>query len=282
MMMAKGGWMTKASSKRKRMHDNSAAANSANRNDKSDSANKNMLQQQQQQEPSPKREELPLDWTRVKRKQCTLPTIETTFLNVSQLTPRQQVTSGFGVICLHDSNPAWFQGYFFPNRTTQQQQQQLQVPSSSSQSQQQQKQKPWGLLAVQEALDECMECADGGYRRISLTVFPFSHGPRNKVQLKDIEVTGGDMVRFAGTNVRLEPQQLMTGSACVPIVEELFADLVQKCRNKLSKGEPDAVLDIMPDVTIVMGPMKLILPRTDVDDDAVDNNGGGDDDFWGS
>jgi len=41
-------------------------------------------------------------------------------------------------------------------------------------------------------------------------------------------------------------------------------------------------LDIMPDVTIVMGPMKLILPRTDVDDDAVDNNGGGDDDFWGS
>jgi hypothetical protein len=55
------------------------------------------------------------------------------------------------VFCLHEYNPQWFQGYF--------------VPKTGSIK------KPWGLLAQQEEIDECLACSDGGYRRISLTIY---------------------------------------------------------------------------------------------------------------
>jgi hypothetical protein len=55
------------------------------------------------------------------------------------------------IFCLHEYNPQWFQGYF--------------VPKTGSTK------KPWGLLAQQEEIDECLACSDGGYRRISLTIY---------------------------------------------------------------------------------------------------------------
>ena len=221
-------------------------------------------------------EQLPLDWTRVKRRRpgknngddgpCDLPDVVQ--FDATALTAHQQLIQGLGVICMHDSDSSWFQGYFFPN-----QKEEMGAFGHIASLKQDCHQKPWGLLAVQDKLDECLECADGGYRRISLTVCRFP--TRRKERLSNIEVTGGDMMRFEGETVLFEPHKLSTGPQAVPMVEDLFSDLLQKCRGKLQCYEQhqDAaevsleVLDMMPDVTVITGPMKLVLPKPEEDDD---------------
>lgn len=226
-------------------------------------------------------EPLPLDWTRVKRRRpgtngddgpCDLPDVVQ--FDETALTEQQELVQGLGVICMHDSDSTWFQGYFFPN-----QKEGMGTLGDIASLKQDCRQKPWGLLAVQDELDECLQCVDGGYRRISLTVCRFPS--RRKERLPNVEVTGGDMMRFEGETVLYEPHKLTTGPQAVPMVEDLFSDLLQKCRGKLqcyerhqeySNGGDTAevsleVLDMMPDVTVITGPMKLVLPKPEEDDE---------------
>jgi hypothetical protein len=121
--------------------------------------------------PLSRRKRLPMDWTRMKRKRCdddeccddpvncqlrsrrtsssALP-LKKTISN-----KKERIHDGHAIFCLHDTtNPSWFQGYFLPPNTA----------------------NPWGLLAVQEEIDKCLECGSGGYRRLTLKL-P-NHHPR--------------------------------------------------------------------------------------------------------
>ena len=168
-------------------------------------------------------------------------------LDASLVGPDENLVEGLGVFCLHQSDPRWFQGYFFQNTT-----------ETAG--------KPWGILAVQEELDDCMWSADGGYRRCSLTLFPYP--AKRKIQIPGVEWTGGDMIRLSNEKVSLNPDQLMTGKHAVPQVEKLFGGIVEKCRKGLEEGEPSSVLDVLPNVVVVSGPMKLVVPKKLEDGDA--------------
>lgn len=235
---------------------------------------------------------LPLDWTRVKRRRtkangtkeeedCCPPIVET--LKEKNLGPGQELVRGMGVFCLHDSDPSWFQGYFFPNVNTtaqsanqQKHQQEYSMATDNRNKNSNEptsflnKQKPWGLLASQEELDDCLRCADGGYRRITLTVFSFRLPDKKKTySLNSIEWTGGDMMQLMGERASFEPNQLLTGKQAVPHVEKLFGSLLQKCRAKLDEEDEKScsVLELIPDVAVISGPMKLVVPKTKDEDD---------------
>ena len=75
------------------------------------------------------------------------------------------------------------------------------------------------------------------------------------------------MMRLSNEKVSLDPDQLMTGKQAVPQVEKLFGALVSKCREGLSEDEPASILDLIPDVVIVSGPMKLVVPKKKEEDD---------------
>lgn len=147
------------------------------------------------------------------------------------------VIEGQAVICLHDVNPSWFQGYFLPNAST----------------------KPWGLLAVQEELDECLECADGGYHQVTLTVFPRStNNQRKKQSWKNVEWTGGDMMKLDAEHVAMETDRMITGSKAVPYINRYFTSIVEKMR--IEEGSASAsVLELLPDIAILVGPMRITL-----------------------
>jgi hypothetical protein len=168
----------------------------------------------------------------------------------------------------------WFQGYLLP------------PPSTSQGSAAEYNSKPWGLLAQQVDIDECLACADGGYRRVSITLYDWngvgagplheqpSHGQRRtKHKLGEADWTGGDMMKLLGSNVRMKPTQLLTGRAAVPFVTSLFSSLWKRivadhqqalCNEEYDDEEnhPPAheVLDLLPDVAIVLGDMEVILP----------------------
>ena len=94
------------------------------------------------------------------------------------------------------------------------------------------------------------------------------------------------MVRLTGASVSLEPHRLVTGQQAVPKVEQLFQGILKKCRDTVTQessvdrkwqsvnnnGEAattttttpltsPSVLDLIPDVAIVSGPMKLVMPK---------------------
>jgi hypothetical protein len=171
--------------------------------------------------------------------------------------------SGHVIFCLHESNPDWFQGYFFPSNTT------SATPSSSSSS------SSWGLLAVQKELDECLQCSEGGYRVIDLTVTmsASSSGSSNKkkVKLLDIEWTGGDMMDLKGNHadIEMQPDRLLTGQAAASSMERFFSGLLRTLRAALD--EPDMqdlpVLSLLPDAAIVTGSMTLFLPIDEQEED---------------
>jgi len=147
---------------------------------------------------------------------------------------------GQAIFCMHKIDPEWFQGYFLVQGQT----------------------KPWGLLAIQEAIDKCLQCTDGGYRQISLTVMPYQQ--RQKVTWKEIDWTGGDMIKLRGQKMSFEPERCLSGSRAVPFVEKYFRTLITKLQNE---GEGyEKVLDVAPNVAIVIGNMKVIVPKQGDDD----------------
>mgnify|MGYP005846719937 CR=1 FL=1 len=220
---------------------------------------------------SKKREALPLDWTRVKRRRpgqkedveedCCPAVVPV--LDEAILQPYQTLVKGLGIICLHESDPTWFQGYFFPGQQMDDTENDITMSSATNQT-------PWGLLASQEELDDCLRCADGGYRRVSLTVFPFPH--KRKENLKNIEWTGGDMMRLMGEHANLEPSKMISGARAVPYLEKLFGSLLRKVRASLGEEEREtsSVLELLPEAVIISGPMKLIVSKKKESDDEQD------------
>jgi hypothetical protein len=207
---------------------------------------------------------LPLEWTRVQRKRARpIPAVQQGSQpmveccddpSCSLLASRHkeqaeasllsdstnQTFVGTVVFMLHEINPLWFQGYFFPRDSN----------------------KPWGLLAVQQEIDECLQCALGGYRVIQLTVFPYDGQVRLRKQLiADIEWTGGDMMRLKSPLVKMETDMFVANDKAIPTVERLFGSLLRKLRAESDNAEL-STLDLFPDIAIVTGSIELTLAVT--------------------
>jgi hypothetical protein len=158
-------------------------------------------------------------------------------------TPATTTVSGKVVFCLPDTDPSWFQGYFFLNGRN----------SSSC--------KPWGLLAVQSDLDECLQCEDGGYRQVNLQVSTYSgHAATDQYSFDTIEWTGGDMMRLESETCRMIPSQFLTDRAAVSHTEQFFGSLLRKLRMDSDVSDTASVLDLMPEVSVVVGTMELLVP----------------------
>ena len=169
---------------------------------------------------------LPLGWTQVRRKQrsrdsteesnqadeidwcCDDPNCMRTARNMDVDAPTDAsiTVKGHAMFCLHEMDPSWFQGY-------------LQVEGQR---------KPWGLLAIQETIDECLECKDGGYRQITLKAFPYN--TKEPHVFENVAWTGGDMIRLQSTSISMETHSLWTGKKAVPFTERFFGSLVDKLR----------------------------------------------------
>ena len=246
-----------------------------------------------------KKEPLPLGWTQVTRKRktpdsdtnddndknhhwwnCTDPNCErpppsfatqtkTLKLNSSKDPDSELVLHGTAIFCLPDLNPSWMQGYLFPTGSK----------------------KPYRLLAVQDHdLDECLQCADGGYRQVSLTVIGSNKTKQKRRHaIPKIDWTGGDMMRWTTPDgsVHLEPHQLATDQKAIPYVRKYFQALVDQVASKVSsctdendkdddddepsKASPSSssscnddtvadILEVLPQVAIVTGTMTVRLP----------------------
>lgn len=214
-----------------------------------------------------------MDWTRMKRKRCdddeccddpvncqlrnrrtsssALP-LKKTISN-----KKERIHDGHAIFCLHDTtNPSWFQGYFLPPNTA----------------------NPWGLLAVQEEIDKCLECESGGYRRLTLKL-P-NHHPRiinnnnsatSTTRISGIDWTGGDMMRLSNDKVEMNTQRLLTGKEALPYVEKYFGSLLKRLQEEYFDDEKDeeqeqheestTILKWLPDIAIVMGPMSIVFAR---------------------
>lgn len=176
---------------------------------------------------------------------------------------------GIGIFCLHDTDTSWFQGYF--------------IPKSSVNP------KPIGILAVQRDIDECIQCAFGGYRELDLTLYNFlkTEGGGNQENVSHcsssitvpVVCTGGDMLRMRAmtrgetqdtdgsvVNIRFDATAIYTGLKAIPYLKTYFASLVKKQRELLmvqatadDDSEQDVTkmseLDLLPDCAIVCGSM---------------------------
>jgi hypothetical protein len=161
------------------------------------------------------------------------------------LTPSKILLKGSAFFCLHSLSTKWFQGQF--------------VPKSGG--------KPFALLATQrDDVDDCLQCADNGYREIDLTIFSRFYdrdGGRAQLKLPKIPCTGGDMLRMAHEecNLVFDAQRIFTGIKAVPLVEKYFRNII----HKIEVGR--SLLDVLPEVAIVVGDMTLSLEK-----DFVQNN----------
>ena len=140
---------------------------------------------------------------------------------------------GQAIFCLHDDDPNWVQGYFIPRGSK----------------------KPWGMLAIQEEIDDCMACSAGGYRRLSLNVYhrsgrrqsasndpqphrsdrsSGSNNNENKIESKSekpckiegVDWTGGDMMTlYHPQYVDMEGERLLTVSIMCPVYNSLYSSI---------------------------------------------------------
>jgi hypothetical protein len=188
--------------------------------------------------------DLPLSWTRIKRQRnddgetrggcCD-------DANPCQLSPHrvrliEVGVQGHVVFCLHELNPSWFQGYFIPQGIRQ----------------------PWGILAVQTELEDCLACSDGGFRRISITVYPPSSDP---ITLEAVDWTGGDLIHLSHEQLKVESNRIWTGEASLHLIEKYFMGLVRRMRVECDVDENEPILEWLPDIVIVSGTM-IIIPTS--------------------
>lgn len=207
---------------------------------------------------------LPLDWTRMPKTDVCAgrprrrPGRSSLQLSkASTLSTSTILLQGRAIVCLHDWNPSWVQGYF--------------VARGSH--------KPWRMLGVQEEIDECLACDDGGYRRLTLTIYhdyvasnmsTTTSSSKKRIQIKGIEWTGGDMMNLYDTERNLEmmvADRLLTGEKCLIVVNKFFKGLVKQLRQSCQVDEDVGVLEFLPNLAIVTGYMALALPKEDENDD---------------
>jgi len=187
---------------------------------------------------------------------------------------------GHAVMLLPDVDSSWFQGHFIPS-----------APSHDGKS------KPMGLLAVNRTdTDECLKCAEGGYREVDLTVYSYttSSNKKGNKQTKSKKIkfdravcTGGDLIRLRAkdrktteanpSRVIFDASRVMTGSRATPYVLKYFSSVVQKLSSKHTvKGKE--VADLLPDCAVVVGDMRLKVPTEFVK--GVDRAGDNDEMGW--
>ena len=205
------------------------------------------------------KEELPLGWTRVKKSKSRFKN-ETDMKNeicceeypicvsqkqqqhlVLEQKSNEDIFRGHAIFFFHKIDPEWFQGYFLVDGLK----------------------KPWGLLAVQEDVDECLQCGDGGYRQIQLTVIPYPR--RKKVTWRGVEWTGGDMMKLSGPKIEFETERCLTGMMAVPLIEQYFSSLIHKLYDE-EGCEEKQILRVAPDLAVSTGHMKISIPKEEVDE----------------
>ena len=161
-----------------------------------------------------------------------------------------RVLAGTAVVCLTDPDADWFQGYLFVSGTT---------PHISTST------TYYGLLGRIQELDECLQCADGGYRELTLQVNAMGgpttiHKDTNPsaaetFQFSNIAWTGGDMMRLrssrgtavastttaATTNdapsVRMDAERVETGRPAYQCIQAMFGSLVRRLRQHATKEQ---------------------------------------------
>lgn len=205
--------------------------------------------------------------------------------NHKKTNEKSKMTSlnGKGVFCLHSFDSKWFQGHFISSSNS--------VPSS------------FGLLAVERNdVDKCLQCKDGGYKEIDLTILSSSRNAdkdvgagaglngdakksdiskRRKLNVNQLICTGGDMLRITTTSsetqddsniqVSFDADKVITGSKVESLVKRYFPTLV----NKANCDDDESILDVLPDCAVVIGDMNIRVPtnfiygsdRNDVVDD---------------
>jgi hypothetical protein len=182
---------------------------------------------------------------------------------------------GKAIFCLHELDPPWLQGYFIPHGSNK---------------------KPWRMLAVQEEIDDCLACSDGGYRRVTLTLYPpnqqhhHHHGvvsTQNKnvpksilPTISNIDWIGGDMMTLYHPDhiIEMIAEQLLTGKAALPLLYKYFTGLVMRLQppcninnnknndnnnnnNNNNNNSVESVLRWLPNVAIITGSMILVQPK---------------------
>jgi hypothetical protein len=183
---------------------------------------------------------------------------------------RLMVVEGQAVFCLHSLDATWFQGQFLPSSSTIQK-----------------TKRPMGILAVnREDMDDCLKCADGGYREMDVTIYNNrSQKQKKKILIQQVSCTGGDMLSLSSNSHDGRPKQqtnhcrvsfdadsVKTGVRAVPFVKLYFPTLLQTAANPSSSRDESSdcssnttddssVLELLPDVAIVIGTMSLTVPR---------------------
>ena len=236
----------------------------------------------------------------------------------------ERIQKGRAIFCLHDVNPRWFQGYYFVSSSS------SSSLSSSSSSSSLSSNPPLGLLAIQEEIDKCLECTNGGYRRLTMNIFSTnsttndnnnnnSNNKSNSTIIQGIDWTGGDMVNLTNPKLQMETHRLLTGKETIPFLKKYFRKLLetiyQQCNSNsiisdavendndkhhhhhhhhhhhqakdtstMLWDDEATILDLLPNVAIVMGPMSVVLSKTNDDQKqqrmnrVVRDYGDGDDD----
>jgi len=216
---------------------------------------------------------------------------------------------GKALFCLHSLGCSWFQGQFIPN-----------AKSTKGAARGSSSVKSLGLLAKQrQDLDECLQCSDGGYREIDLTLLAREKetGPEAKTKAKSINInsntnnnntnnnklqerksicveklscTGGDMLQIktpleeSSDGVAKVRGITVSFDADQIITGKRVAPLVKRYFSSLvhdSESEGD-VLEQLPDCAIVVGNMKMTLPQSFLKNKAnpVPKKDNDDDDDW--
>jgi len=216
-------------------------------------------------------ENLPLDWTRIKRKplvtdeknlckddECpcdprSLP-IEAFF----KVPSYPETLKGVAIFCVHDTAASWFQGYFLPERQ-----------SNGF--------KAMGLLSEERMIDDCLQCDDGGYRELNITLTTFqksnlNNNSENPSLHMTVMCTGGDMFQMRPIAKSSKPMALLEFDATVVLTDfraekyfkTYFGSLLQQrqnelIKNKLIDSDDDDMtpLSLFPNCSIVIGRMTL-------------------------
>jgi hypothetical protein len=164
-------------------------------------------------------------------------------------TARHEKYTGKAIFLLLENNPQWMQGYFFPDGTR----------------------RSWGLLAEQQAVDDCLQCSEGGYRVLSIKVYRYKASEsESTISMNNIEWTGGDMMRLNSPSVTMQATECYTGDQAAQLAEQIFASVLHKLNAKvdLSDSGNTSTLDLIPDIAVVKGSMEL---RIEIDNSGDDD-----------
>jgi hypothetical protein len=199
---------------------------------------------------------------------CPMPNYDALLSDLNLMNPH--VVEGMAIFCLHDTSVAWFQGYFLPKHDKGVQRQ------------------PIGLLAKERSIDECLQCADGGYRELDVTVSisiprqqqSDNHNKRRKASISAV-CTGGEMMRIRTMTMRQNNQQrsransnlsglefdaaqVLTGRSTVKYMNQYFQGLLQRRQKEMgidghSNGSSDnEAIDKGTDAPIRMSSLELL------------------------